>query len=413
MLSASAALDAHAQQAASSARQLASPAREPGSEITVSLITFGSGHEVFERFGHNALRFQNAVTGQDVAYHWGLYDFTAPDFVMRFVTGETNYSMGAVDPLALLEAERRRGRPTTLQRLNLTPAQALKLQEFVRWNALEENKFYRYDYYVDNCSTRLRDALDRALGGILEKATDSARTALTYRSESLRLTEGDAPVQAGIDIALGRPADVPLTKWESFFIPMRLRDALRDIRVAGPGGVEISLVGGEQVPALPLGVSPIPEATEVPGLFWRYAVVGLLLAALVVVLRVAMISRPWAAWVLAVVGTVWSLVCGVMGVVLLLAWFATKHQFWARNETDLLLTPLSLALVVLIPASLVWGRSVRAARMVAAVVAALGMVALLLALVPGGQQSGALVAMLLPAHLALAWALALPRRVNR
>jgi hypothetical protein len=384
--------------------------REPGSEITVSLITFGVGHEVFERFGHNALRFQNSLTGEDVAFHWGLFSFTEPGFLMRFLTGDTKYWMGAVDPTALLESERRAGRPTTIQRLNLTPAQALKLRQFVAWNSLDENKFYRYDYYRDNCSTRLRDALDSALGGVLRRASDSARTELSYRNESIRLTEGDAPVQWGIDVALGRPADAPLTKWESYFIPMRLRDGLREIRVTGADGVEVPLVAGEQVPAMPLGVTPVPEAPTTPTLFWRYLLVGLLLAGFIVVLRIAMISRRWAAWVLGLFGSIWSLLCGVLGVVLLLAWFATRHQFWAKNETDLLLTPLSLALVVLVPMSLIWVRGERAARMLAAVVAILGLFALVLALVPGGQQSPGLVAMLLPPHLALAWSLGLPNR---
>ena len=390
--------------------------REPGSDVAVTLITFGVGHEVFERFGHNALRFQNANTGEDVAYHWGLFSFSEPGFLLRFLTGETKYWMGAVDPIALIESERRAGRPITMQRLNLTSAQTIRLQEFVRWNALDANKFYRYDYYRDNCSTRLRDALDQALGGTLKRASDTVRTSISYRNESVRLTDGDAPVQLGIDVALGRRADAALTQWESYFIPMRLRDGLRKVRVTGPDGVEVPLVAGEQVPAMPLGVTPTPEAERPPALLWRYAPVGLMLGAMVMLLRVLMVSRRWAAVTLGVFGSVWSLLCGVLGVVLLLAWFATRHHFWARNETDLLLTPISLALVVLIPAALIWGRSVRVARAMGVVVAALGIVALLLALIPGGQDSIALVAMLLPTHLALAWALGdvarIPKRVS-
>lgn len=395
------------------AQSVAPTPREPGSEITVSLITFGVGHEVFERFGHNALRFQNSQTGEDVAFHWGLFSFTEPGFLMRFLTGDTKYWMGAVDPTALLESERRAGRPTTIQRLNLTPAQALKLRQFVAWNSLDENKFYRYDYYRDNCSTRLRDALDGALGGVLRRASDSVTTNLSYRSESVRLTEGDAPVQLGIDVALGRPADEKLTKWESYFIPMRLRDGLRELRVTGADGVEVPLVAGEQVPAMPLGVASTPEAAEPPTLFWRYLLLGFVLAATIVVLRIAMVSRRWAAWALAAFGGVWSLLCGMLGVVLLLAWFATKHHFWGSNETDLLLSPLSLGLAVLAPASLISGRGARASRMLAAVIAALGLLALLLAVIPGGQQTLAVVALLLPPHLALAWALALPSALSR
>ena len=387
----------------------AAPALE--SPITVTLVTFGLGEEIFERFGHNALWFHDSSTRPDVAYHWGLFGFTEPDFLQRFLTGDTKYWMGAVDAQQLIESERSRGRPITLQRLNLTPAQAFTLREFVQWNALEANKFYRYDYFGDNCSTRLRDALDRALGGALRRATDTARTTLTYRRESVRLTDGLRPVQTGIDIALGRPADVPLTKWESFFIPMRLRDAVRVMRIPGPDGVDVPLVAREESVSLAPNTTPVPELDGVPVRAPRNAVLGLVLGALVVVLRVMALSRRSAAWGLALFGSAWSLLCGVLGVLLLLAWMATKHVYWASNETVLLLTPFSLALVMLIPAAVLSGRHERAARMLASVVALLGLIAAVLAIVPGGQENLAVVALFLPVHLALAWALALPRLV--
>ena len=381
----------------------------PGSQLTVTLVTFGLGEEVFERFGHNMLWIHDAITQQDSAYHWGLFSFNEPGFYVRFLTGETKYWMGAVDPRLQIAYERSRGRPITLQRLNLSPAQALALREFVRWNALDENKYYRYDYFADNCSTRLRDALDRALGGALRRATDTARTALSYRRESVRLTDGDVPVQAGIDVALGRPADAPLTKWESFFIPMRLRDAIAAMRIPGPNGVDVPLVSHEETVPPPPNAALTAEATIAPRLAPRYLLLGVLLGALVVVLRVMMLSRRSAAWCLAFFGSAWSLLCGALGVILLLAWFATKHVFWASNENVLLLTPLSLTLVFLIPAAILRGRRARAARMIATVVALLGVVAALMAIAPGGQENRAVVALFLPVHLALGWALGLPR----
>ena len=388
-------------------------ARGTGSPVTVTLVTFGLGSEVFERFGHNALWFHDASTMQDVAYHWGLFSFDEPGFLLRFLTGDTNYWMGAVDARLLVESERNRGRPVTMQRLNLTPAQAVKLHELVLWNARDENKFYRYDYFGDNCSTRLRDALDGVLGGAIRRASDSVITTTSYRRESIRLTDGDAPVQAGIDVALGRPADEPLTQWKSFFIPMRLRDAVRTIRVPDAEGRLVPLVAEELVVPLPPGAVPVPERLVAPNLALRYAILGLLIAGLVVVLRIMMLSRRTAAWGLALLGSAWSLLCGMLGVILLLAWTATRHVFWAWNENLLLLSPLSLVLVLLVPAAILRRRGERAARMIAAVLCGLGLVALLLALLPGGQENLAIVAMLLPVHLALAWALALPRITTR
>ena len=381
----------------------------PGAELTVTLVTFGLGEEVFERFGHNAIWFHDANTGTDTAYHWGLFNFNEPGFLVRFLTGDTKYSMGPSNAVALIEDNRTVGRPITLQRLNLTPPQAVALRDFVRWNAREENKFYRYDYFRDNCSTRLRDAIDHAVDGAIRRATDTVHTTLTYRRESVRLTSGMALVQIGIDIALGRPADEPLTQWDSFFIPMRLRDALRRVSVTGTDGVAVPLVQREEIVQLLPDAKPLAEALVAPSLTARTALFGLLLAGLIVWLRTQMSRRRAAAWAFALIGGVWSLLCGVLGVILVLAWLATRHVFWADNQNVLLLTSISLALVVLIPLVALTGRAEVAARAVAALVMTLGLLALAFVFIPGSQEARAIVALVLPVHVAFAWALSLPR----
>ena len=385
----------------------------PAGRYTVTLVTFGIGDAVWERFGHNALWIHDSRTRSDVAYNWGLFDFEQPGFFRRFLTGDTRYWMGGEDAFAMISAYRAAGRTITLQKLNLTPVQAEALDAFVRNNAREENKYYRYDYFRDNCSTRLRDALDRSLDGALREATDTMRTTLTYRGESLRLTEGQVPVQTGIDVALGQPADEPLTGWQSFFIPMRMRDAVRIVRVPVANGETVPLVAEERVLQPGPGASVVTEARTAPDHSRRNLVAGLALAAVFALLGLLMRSRRWAAWTFTILGMVWSLLCGVLGVVLLLAWVATKHDFWARNENLLLLSPLSLLLVVFVPTAVLVGRSVRRARIVSFALAAMALAALALSLMPGGQQSREIVMLLLPAHVALAIALALQLTVSR
>lgn len=399
--------------AAASVTPPATPASTgPGSELSITLITFGVGEQVWERFGHNALWIHDAKLGTDVAYNWGLFDFEQPGFFRRFLTGDTKYWMAGEDAYTMVTAYHNIGRPITLQKLNFTPAQAIALRDFVERNALEENKYYRYDYFRDNCSTRLRDAIDRALGGALRAATDTMLTPLSYRSESLRLTEGDDPVQTGIDIALGRPADAPLTAWASFFIPMRLRDAVRIVKVPGAGGGMVPLVADERGMSPPPGATRVVEARAASDHTRRNLFAGVAFAAILLLLRLLMRGQRWAAWLLALLGLVWSLVCGTLGVVLVLAWLATKHVFWAWNENLLLLSPLSLLLVILIPAALLAGRALRRARVVAGIVVAMGIAALALSMTPAGQPNLEIVALALPVHVALAFALFLylPRR---
>ena len=386
----------------------------PGSQLTVTLITFGVGEAVWERFGHNALWIHDAGSGQDVAYNWGVFAFDAPDFYKRFLVGDPRYWMEGEDAYAMISAYHNAGRPITLQTLNLTPAQALALRDFVERNALEENKYYRYDYFRDNCSTRLRDALDRVLTGALRRATDTIQTTLTYRGESVRLTEGDVPVQTGIEIALGRGADTPLTAWESFFIPMRLRDAARVVTIPGADGARVPLVASERVMSPSSGTSRIVEPRSAPDHTRRNLFAGLAAAVVLLLFRSLPRSQRWATWIVGILGMVWSLLCGALGLVLLLAWVATKHVFWAQNENLLLLSPLSLLLVVLVPLALLAGRAVGRTRLVAGIVAGLGLLALALALLPGGQPNLDIVALFLPMHLALAAALFLylPRQAR-
>ena len=394
------------------------PIRNPSVDadgLDVFLVTFGQGQLVFERFGHNAIWLHDAAAGTDSTYDWGNFSFRQPGFLRRFLTGDTRYWMEGKDANALVDFYRQLGRTITLQRLNLTAEQKLSLRDELRRNAREENKYYRYDYFVDNCSTRLRDALDRTIGGMLRVATDSIRTPLSFRRESVRLTDGDRPIQTGIDIALGRPADVPLTVWESFFIPMRLRDAVRDVSVpTGAGGARVPLVASERTIEPYPGTPRVIERQTAPRLAWRLLFVGIVLAALVAGIRVMAVSRRGAVWGLALATSVWSLVCGLIGVILVLAWTATRHIFWASNENLFVVSPLSLLLVVLVPMALLRRRAERVARAVAIAVVALGLVGLVLALMPGGQENRAVVAMFLPVHLAIAWsvlrpALAAPR----
>ena len=387
--------------------------------LEVYLVTFGQGELVFERFGHNAIWLHDEAAGTDSTYDWGNFSFRQPGFLRRFLTGDTRYWMEAKDANAMVDFYRRLGRTITLQRLDLTAEQKLRLRDELRHNALEENKYYRYDYFVDNCSTRLRDALDRTIGGALRTATDSVRTPLSFRRESVRLTDGDRPIQTGIDIALGRPADAPLTVWESFFIPMRLRDAVRDVTVPnGAGGARVPLIAAERTIEPYPGTPRVVERQTAPRLVWRLLLAGVVLAVLVAGIRVMAVSRRGAVWGLALATSAWSLLSGLIGVVLLLAWTATKHVFWAWNENLFVASPLSLLLVVLLPMALLRRGAERAARAVAIAVVALGLVGLVLALIPGGQENRAVVALFLPVHLAVGWSvlsptIAAPRGASR
>jgi hypothetical protein len=365
-------------------------------------VTLGEGEEYWEKFGHNALWFSDPTRGIDVAYNWGTFDFAAPGYLRRLLTGDTRYWVEGVPGPLFLDFYRQYDRTIIVQRLNLTPEQARKAYEYSLWNAREENKYYRYDYFRDNCSTRVRDVIDLAVGGALKTWTASTVVERTYRQETVRLVDDMKLVQLGVDLALGQPADKQLTLWEDMFAPSRMRDALRAVRVS-VDGEQATLVAEERV----LYESKHhEERQDFPDLKLAYLVIGLLLAMEFLVIGWAGERSGAAEKVYRIEVAVWAFLTGLLGVVLLLAWLITQHVFWYRNENLLLVSPLSLWLAVVLPLTIWRPRYLRPAAILGVVIAAFAVVALLVKPLPGFTQDNlALVLLLLPPHAAIAYGL--------
>jgi hypothetical protein len=395
------------------------PSMEPGSQLRVYLLTMGPGDAIWEKFGHNALWIRDERTGSDVAYNWGMFDFAADDFIPRFLQGSMRYWMEAFPLVPMVNAYASANRSVWAQELALTAEEKQALNEFVQWNALEENKYYTYDYYRDNCSTRVRDALDRVLGGRLLAETDTIPTGTTWRWHTRRLTEDAQPIYTGIDVMLGQPVDRPISAWEEMFLPMRLRDRARDLRVVGPGGVEQPFVVGEMQL---FAATREPEPARPANLLPVYLALGAALALLLVAFAAtAERGRRAARLGFVVVGTTWSIVAGIGGTLMLLTWLFTDHVVAHANENLLQLSPLSLVLAVLLPMTLLRERgrkgpepavapveSRRAdlgtATRLAIAVAGLSAIGFVFQLLPMFDQvNGQTIALALPPHLALAW----------
>jgi hypothetical protein len=375
---------------------------EPGSTLTVYLLTFGWGDVVWERFGHNAIWIKDRARGTDVTYNWGMFDFNQPHFLRRFLTGDTRYWMEAIDLEPMLRYYKQRNRSVLSQELNLTPAQRFKLKQFVEWNALPQNKFYRYDYYRDNCSTRLRDAIDHALSGQLQLATVTRMTSGSYRWHTQRLLKGDIPLYTGATLALGHPADNPLSVWDEMFLPVRMANDLRTVRIPDSAGTQIPLVRSE---AAVFTAGRPPEPAAPPNYFPWYVAAGIVVAAVLIALvRSAEGGHKVALFAATAIATLWSLIAGLSGTALAIAWLFTKHYFMSRNENLMHFDPLSIALAILIPLSVYGLRGVSKARKLSGFVAALSLFGFVLQGVPlFHQKNGEIIALALPINLAVWW----------
>lgn len=379
---------------------------EPGAELSVSLVTTGQGDEIWEKFGHSAIWIHDARTGTDVAYNWGLFDFAQPGFVRRFLRGQMLYWMAGLDEPEMVSQYVAANRSVWVQRLHLSPRQRQALRDFVEWNERPENRYYRYDYYRDNCSTRVRDALDRVLGGQIRAATDTVATGTTFRWHTRRLMTGDLAAYTGIELGLGQPGDRPISAWEEMFLPVPMHDMFNRLRVRDPATEEsVPLVESDR--EVYDSTRP-PESTGPPHWLMGYLIAGALLGAVFALLGYGAAAGDRAARVgLATLGSVWSLVIGLLGTALVFLWAFTDHVFTRWNENVLQANPLSLVLAVLIPLSLYKGWRGRSAMGVALTLAALSLTGLLLKALPWFDQvNGESIALLLPTHVGLVLGLA-------
>ena len=381
--------------AAPSHAQETDSAGPPGSELSVYLMTMGQGDQVWERYGHNAIGIRDRRANTDIVYNWGLFSFDEPGFVGRFLRGEMMYWMGGQDAATTIAQYRMSNRTVEVQELNLSPPQRVALRDFIRYNAREENKFYRYDYFLDNCSTRVRDALDGVLGGALRMATDSIATGTTYRWHALRLMAEDRLTVVGINIGLGRPTDRPISAWEEMFIPMKVRDRVRALRVPDDSGRLVPLVMSEQVL---FQAQRTPERESPPASAIPLGLIGIVLGAGLFALarRQSRAALPVAAAI--------AVVLGAIGGALLFLRFMTQHVAAYNNTNLLVYNPLWLLVVVALPFA---GRSPAVRRLVfvlATVAGALTAFGIIAPFVPGlAQGSFAVIALAAPIGLATAW----------
>lgn len=282
----------------------------------------------------------------------------------------------------------------------MTPNAKRELQAFLEWNELPENRFYHYDYYRDNCSTRVRDALDRAFHGSIREHATRVTTGKTYRYHTRRLTTNDLLVYTGLVLGLGQPVDREITAWEEMFLPMALRDHLRRITVQSPDGAELPAVRSERT-LFESTASPPPDRPPfwVPG----YLSLGLAVGAGALALGTGARHSRRAQLGFLVLSGSWALVVGVLGLVLAGLWMLTDHTAAYYNENLFQLNPLALALLWFVPRSMRSSAPDSSGLIASGIVAGISVVGLLLKLLPQFYQvNEEVVALALPVHLGVA-----------
>jgi len=248
----------------------------------VYIITCAPGTESYSIYGHTALRVAVRGTTIDRVYNWGIFDFSTPNFVYRFAKGRLDYMLGAYGYEDFLMEYISEGRSVWSQKLNLTGAEKERLFELINENLKPENVKYRYDFFFDNCATRVRDIVAAAATDTVIFPEKTRKNQKSFR----RLVDPKQKVlpwlDLGADMLLGLQADRKATPFDEMFLPDHLMNNMLSTVIVHDGVEEPLTAPVEVVADLPLSGSPGSNA-------WMPTVVFFLL--LLPVLLVTFVTR--------------------------------------------------------------------------------------------------------------------------
>ncbi|MCH2450832.1 MAG: DUF4105 domain-containing protein [Gracilimonas sp.] len=245
------------------------------SETKVSLITASPGNELYTIFGHTALRLVDPVSNIDHTYNYGTFDFDTNGFYRKFTLGNLQYFLSVNKFENAKKAYLNDGRIITEQRLNLTENQTKRLYDFLENNARPENRYYSYEFFYDNCTTRVYEALKAVAGDSIhfQEPQNSAKN--SFRQFINPYLESVSWVKFGINLLLGTPADRNPSESETLFLPDLLKEGFSHARIQ-QADTSLALVSEQRFYA-PQKRSVISPASVSPTLtFWFLLITSLL-----------------------------------------------------------------------------------------------------------------------------------------
>ncbi|MDR0420216.1 MAG: DUF4105 domain-containing protein [Prevotellaceae bacterium] len=213
-------------------------AQQLSDSAQVSLLTCGAGNQLYSTFGHSAIRICDPQKNIDAVFNYGTFDFSTPNFYLKFARGTLRYMLSVSGFNDFLQSYRYENRSVYEQKLNITHAEKEKLFELLVENYQPQNRSYRYDFFKDNCSTRIRDILQKAVGEKLSFSSQNTNDNKTFRQLIYPYLEKMQWSKFGIDILLGMPTDVRATDADYMFLPDELS---KNVDTATVNGVKFAL----------------------------------------------------------------------------------------------------------------------------------------------------------------------------
>jgi len=313
---------------------------QDSSHIRISLLTCTPGQELYSTFGHTAIRITDSISLTDYVFNYGTFNFEDDGFYTKFIRGKLLYYLSAEnfsDFKFIYQAE---NRGITEQVLNLDAEEKIALKQALYENAKEKNRYYKYDFFFDNCTTRARDMLVQykknhpSFQPVMPKGTSFRQAIHLYLDKN----EKDWS-KLGIDLLLGARTDAIMSTTHSQFLPNNLMK---------------SLDSSQQQPTLVVSTKnlyPISEQTEESSLFTPLFIFSLLFSC---ILLLSFSSNHWIKIFLQGFDGVFFFLIGTLGFLLIFMWWGTDHSMTKNNYNLLWAWPTNIIAAFLMPSQKKW-----------------------------------------------------------
>ena len=301
----------------------------------VSLITCDPGDEIYSHFGHSALRIRNVNKEVDLIVNWGLFSFSESQFQFGydFAKGRLKYKMGFQRMGDFIYEYKISRRGVREQILNLNNKLKNKLLEKINENYRPENREYKYEFFYDNCSSRIRDIISNTLDNQLKLATSLDANKYSFRDIIHQYLKNDPWLELGIDLVLGKRIDILVDNKNLMFLPKYLEEILDKSLIKENTKIEDLVIKKNDI-------IPVENDQKQSSKITIYSWIILIITLLFLILKNSRIFNIWSSLNLSLIG--------ILGILLMFMWFGTDHQATKNNFNLLWASPLQLGLIYFI-----------------------------------------------------------------
>jgi len=313
-------------------------AHSDSARLRISLLTCSPGSELYSVFGHSALRIVDSTVGTDIVYNFGTFNFGDPDFYSKFVMGRLMYYVDQ-ETYSSFKAEYEYDRRGIIEQvLSFSCAEKKLIQEKLFINVREENKYYKYDFLNDNCTSRLRDIIFGGGNQQAYRALFATKTNSSYRDYlHVYLDRANMPwTKLGIDLLIGLDGEDRMNSNEAMFLPDYL---MKGLSAADWRGGKMVLAENILLPDLQPKWNTNPFF-QTPLFFFLLLLVLFIVIGNMKSVRFEKIKK--------ILDVLLFALTGLLGFVLLFTWFGTDHMSFRYNVNLMWAMPLNVVAVFFI-----------------------------------------------------------------